>query len=121
VIQQGNQKPPAEGGWNLFATYSILATSGDPFGNTTLSAAGRKSWAGWPDVPEIEKLRLDFAAATTSEGQKAIAAKIQKLAIDEGVVGPLGQFRIPSAYSAKLSGVLESPVTAFWNMSKPGE
>jgi peptide/nickel transport system substrate-binding protein len=121
VIQQGNQKPPAEGGWNLFATYSILATSGDPFGNTTLSAAGRKSWAGWPDVPEIEKLRLDFAAATTPEAQKAIAVKIQKLAIDEGVVGPLGQFRIPSAYSAKLSGVLEAPVTMFWNMRKAGE
>jgi peptide/nickel transport system substrate-binding protein len=121
VIQQGNQKPPAEGGWNLFATYSILATSGDPFGNTTLSAAGRKSWAGWPDVPEIEQLRLDFAAATTPEAQKAIAVKIQKLAIDEGVVGPLGQFRIPSAYSAKLSGVLESPVTVFWNMRKAGE
>jgi peptide/nickel transport system substrate-binding protein len=121
VIQQGNQKPPSEGGWNVFSTYSILATSGDPFGNTTLSTAGRKSWAGWPDVPEIEQLRLDFAAATTPEAQKAIAVKIQKLAIDEGVVGPLGQFRIPSAYSAKLTGVVESPVTVFWSMRKAEE
>ena len=51
VSQQGNQKSPADGGWNIFSTYSILATSGDPFGNTTLAANGRKAWAGWPDVP----------------------------------------------------------------------
>ncbi|WP_143199047.1 ABC transporter substrate-binding protein [Bradyrhizobium sp. NAS80.1] len=121
VTQQSNQKPPAEGGWNLFSTYAILATSGDPFGNTTLSAAGRKSWAGWPDVPEIEKLRLDYAKAATPEEQKEIAAKIQKLAIDEGVVGPLGQFRIPSAYSSSVTGFLESPVRVFWNVRKDRE
>ena len=51
VSQQGNQKSPADGGWNIFSTYSILATSGDPFGNTTLAANGHKAWAGWPDVP----------------------------------------------------------------------
>lgn len=121
VTQQGNQKSPAEGGWNIFSTYSILATSGDPFGNTTLAAAGRKSWAGWPDVPEIEALRLEYASAATQAAQKEIAVKIQKLAIDEGVVGPLGQFRIPSAYSTKVSGFLESPVKVFWNVSKSGE
>lgn len=121
VTQQSNQKPPAEGGWNIFSTYSILAVSGDPFGNTTLAADGRKSWAGWPDVPEIESLRLDYASAATPAAQKEIAMKIQKLAVDEGVVGPLGQFRIPSAYSAKVSGFLESPVKVFWNVSKSGE
>lgn len=121
VMQQSNQKSPSEGGWNIFSTYSILATSNDPFGNTTLATAGRKSWAGWPDVPEIEKLRLDYAVAATADDQKAIAKKIQKLAIDEGVVGPLGQFRIPAAYSDKVSGVLESPVRVFWNIKKDGK
>ncbi|MBO9356859.1 ABC transporter substrate-binding protein [Bordetella petrii] len=118
VTQQGNQKPPSEGGWNIFSTYSILATSGDPFGNTTLAAAGRKSWAGWPDVPEIEALRLKFARSTDAAERKQITAQIQKLAIDEGVVAPLGQFSIPAAYSSKLSGVMESPVTVFWNIEK---
>ncbi|WP_090329906.1 ABC transporter substrate-binding protein [Nitratireductor aquibiodomus] len=121
VTQQGNQKSPEEGGWNAFSTYSILATSGDPFGNTTLSTAGRKSWAGWPDVPEIEALRLDYARAANAEEQKAIAAKIQKLAIDKGVVGPLGQFRIPAAYDSEWTGFLEAPVTLFWNIQKAAE
>lgn len=119
--QQSNQNPPSEGGWNVFSTYSILATSGDPFGNTTLATSGRDSWAGWPDVPEIEELRLDYAAATTAEEQQEISAQIQKLAIEEGVVGPLGQFRIPAAYNNEWSGFLEAPVTVFWNVEKTSE
>jgi peptide/nickel transport system substrate-binding protein len=118
VTQQGNQKSPAEGGWNIFSTYSTLATSGNPFGNTTVASNGTKAWAGWPDVPEIEKLRLEFARATDETKRKEITAKIQKLAIDEGVVGPLGQFSVPAAYSKKLTGVLASPITVFWNIKK---
>ena len=118
--QQSNQNPPSEGGWNIFSTYSILATSGDPFGNTPLSTDGRASWAGWPDVPEISALRMDYARAGSDEEQKEIAKKIQKIAIDEGVVGPLGQFRIPAAWSDEWTGFLESPVTLFWNVSKTG-
>lgn len=40
------------------------------------------------------------------------------MAIDEGVVGPLGQFQIPAAYNTRLSGILEAPVTLFWNLKK---
>lgn len=118
AAQQSNQDPPSEGGWNIFSTYSILATSGDPFGNTPLATDGRNSWAGWPDVPEISALRIDYAKASSAEEQKEIAKKIQKLAIDEGVVGPLGQFRIPAAWNKEWSGFLESPITVFWNVSK---
>ncbi|MFC4278361.1 ABC transporter substrate-binding protein [Achromobacter aloeverae] len=118
VTQQGNQKSPEEGGWNIFSTYSILASSGDPFGNTTLAANGRKAWAGWPDVPEIEALRVKYAQAADAAERKQIAARIQKLAIDEGVVAPLGQFQIPAAYSTRLTGIVAAPVTVFWNLKK---
>jgi peptide/nickel transport system substrate-binding protein len=121
VTLRSNQKPVSEGGWSIFATYSNLATSGDPIGNSTIASAGKKSWAGWPDVPEIEALRLQFTKASDVAERKEITAKIQKLAIDEGVVGPLGQFVIPAAYSKKLSGVLDSPVTVFWNIKKSGQ
>lgn len=121
VVQQSNQDPPEEGGWNIFSTYSILAASGNPFDNTSLAAAGRESWAGWPDVPEIEKLRLEYARASNAEEQKEISAKIQKSAIDEGVVGPLGQFRIPAAYSSEWTDIPKSPITAFWDIKKAAE
>ncbi|WZB63770.1 hypothetical protein WJ970_14400 [Achromobacter xylosoxidans] len=69
-------------------------------------------------MPEIEALRLKYAKAADIAERKQIAAQIQKLAIDEGVVAPLGQFQIPAAYSKKLSGVLDAPVTLFWNIGK---
>ncbi len=119
VMNQGNQNPPSEGGWNLFSTFAILATSGDPFSNTTLSAQGRKSWAGWPDVPRLEELRMDYAKAGSRDEQKAIAAEIQKVAIDEGVVGPLGQFKIMAAWNQNWDGFLQAPVTLFWNVDSP--
>lgn len=118
VMQQGNQASPAEGGWNIFSTYSTLATSNDPFGNTTLAANGKEAWAGWPDVPEIEVLRKQFAIASDDEDRKRIALKINELAIDQGVVMPLGQFTIPAAYLSTLHDVPHSPITAFWSMSK---
>jgi len=114
----GSQKSPAEGGWNIFASNSILATSGSPITNFTLAAAGLTSWVGWPSVPEIEALRNRFARATDPGERKQIAADIQKLAIDEGVIMPLGQFLRPAAYSTRLTDLVESPVTVFWNLKK---
>jgi len=31
---------------------------------------------------------------------------------------PLGQFVLPMAYNARLSGVIVSPVAIFWNIQK---
>jgi len=118
VTQRVSQKPVSEGGWSLFATASMLANSGNPISNYTLATAGTTSWYGWPDVPEIERLRAAFVRATDPAERKRIAAQIQKLAIDEGVIMPLGQMIRPAAYSTKLSDVLESTVTVFWNLKK---
>lgn len=118
VTQQGNRKSPADGGWNIFSTYSILATSGDPFNNTTIASNGEKAWAGWPNVPEIEALRMKYAQVTDTAERKQLAAQIQKLAIEEGIVAPLGQFQIPAAYSSKLTDIVEAPVTLYWGLKK---
>lgn len=118
IMQQGNQASPADGGWNIFSTYSTLATSGDPFGNTTIASNGKQAWAGWPDIPEIEALRKEFASTTDEAGRKSIALRINELAIDHGVVVPLGQFNIPAAYRSVLSDVPHAPVTVFWSIKK---
>jgi len=118
VTQRDSQKPTSEGGWSIFSSYGLLVTSGNPVNNLSLAAGGRKAWIGWPDVPEMEALRARFARAADPAERKEITARLQKLAIDEVVVAPLGQFVIPTAYSTKLSNVLESPITVFWNIKK---
>lgn len=95
VSRRSNTSQPSQGGWSIFATYGIIAAAGDPFANTTIAANGKEAWFGWPDVPEIETLRLEYARAVDDESKQATAAKIQELVIDEGVIVPLGQFRTP--------------------------
>lgn len=118
TTRRGNQKPPAEGGWNIFVTFSALGDFSDPIRSLFVATAGKKSFFGWPDIPAIEELRAKFVTATTQVERKKLAEEINRMVIDEGVIVPLGQFTSASAYSSKLSGVLENSRPLFWNMRK---
>ncbi|HEX5363782.1 MAG TPA: hypothetical protein VFW59_05910, partial [Gallionella sp.] len=118
VTRRANQKPPAEGGWNIFASNSAVANTFDPLSSAQVPANGKKAWFGWPDVPEIEKLRTQFAHASSESERKKITEQLQKLVIDEGVIVPLGQFVIMTAYNKKLTGVLDASLPLFWNIKK---
>jgi peptide/nickel transport system substrate-binding protein len=121
VTRRASLEPPAKGGWNLFSTNWLIIEIMDPLRSAPAAASGKRAWFGWPEVKKIEELRLQFARALNPADQKKLAAEIHKLAIDEGVHVPLGQFYIPSAYRTSLTGVLESPVPFFWNMKKSGK
>ena len=116
-----NQKPTSERGWSIFASFGSIAGASNPLCNNQVKANGQKAWFGWPDVPEIEKLRYKFARTSNPAELKKLTEELQQLVIDEGVIAPLGQFFIPTAYSMKLSGVLEAPTTVLWNIKKTGK
>lgn len=118
TTRRASKKSPAEGGWNIHATTGPLVGITDPLRNQAVATNGSKAWFGWPDFPKIEALRDTFAVTSDPAELKKIAEEIQKQVIDEGVVVPLGQFVIPTGYSTKLTGVLESPLALFWNVSK---
>lgn len=118
TARRSNDGPPTHGGWNIFVTFSALGDQSDPIRSLFVAAAGKKSWFGWPDVPKIEELRVKFAMASDKAERKAIAEEIDRMAIDEGLVAPLGQYVYPSAYGAKLSDVPAYPRPVFWNVRK---
>ena len=118
VARRAVQKPPSEGGWNLFVTYSAIGDQSDPIRSVFVAADGKKAWFGWPDVPAIEKLRAQFAAAPSAEQRKRIAADVDKLVIDEGVIDPLGQYFYPAGYGSKVSGWIPYSRPLFWNVRK---
>jgi len=118
TTRRASKKPPAEGGWNIHATTGPIIGITDPLRNQAVATNGSQAWFGWPDFPKIEALRAKFAVTSDPAELKAIAEEIQKEVIDEGVVVPLGQFVIPTAYSTKLTGVLQSPLALFWNIRK---
>jgi peptide/nickel transport system substrate-binding protein len=117
VSRRASQKPLSEGGWNMFFTNWVIPEVWNPIGNPMLNGRGKTgAWFGWPDDPELEKMRVEFVKAKSDDERKAIADRIQKHAYDVGNYIPLGQYLLPSAWNKKVTGVLYSPVPLFWNV-----
>lgn len=119
VGRRASQAPIKEGGWHMFMTNWVGADVFNPLVNNMVNGKGNDAgWFGWPDVPQLEELRMDYATETDLDKQIEIAAEIQKVAFEEGVYAPIGQYFLPSAWSSELEGVLDSPAPLFWNISK---
>jgi peptide/nickel transport system substrate-binding protein len=120
VSRRASQKPPKEGGWNLFFTNVTAADVMNPIANLQISGRGKNGgWFGWPDDPKIEALRDDFAHSSSLTERRKIAADIQKEVYDKVIYIPLGQYRTASAWRKSLSGVIDGPATpVFWNIDK---
>ncbi|MBR0873049.1 ABC transporter substrate-binding protein [Bradyrhizobium tropiciagri] len=120
VTRRASQKPPKEGGWNMFFTNWVAADVSDPIVNASITGRGKNGgWFGWADDPKIEELRDKFARAGSAEEKKKIAAEIQTEAYDQVIYIPLGQYTVPSAWRKSLTGVLDGPATPiFWNIDK---
>ena len=58
VSRRAKKEPPAQGGWNIFHTWSTSFDTMTPAVSSVLGGAGEKSWFGWPTSEPIEKLRI---------------------------------------------------------------
>lgn len=111
------KEPTDKGGWNIFHTWWIGGDITNPVLATGMSGGGvDRAWFGWPDDPEIERMRSAFARETDSEKQKALADKIQAQVIDTVTHGNVGTFFVPVAYRDNVKGLIKSPVQFFWNI-----
>ncbi|RXH17449.1 ABC transporter substrate-binding protein [Bradyrhizobium guangzhouense] len=120
VSRRASQKPPKEGGWDMFVTNFVSADASNPISNIAVGGQGKKGgWFGWPEDAKVEQLKDAFVRAGSLDEQKKIAAEIQKEAYDQVLYIPLGQYQSPSAWRKSLSGVIEGPATpVFWNIDK---
>jgi peptide/nickel transport system substrate-binding protein len=119
VTRRASQKPPKEGGWNMFFTNWVAADILNPVANVSSSGKGKAGWFGWYDDPKMEELRDKFARATSPDEQKKLAAEVQKQAYDNVAYIPLGQYTAPSVWRTAITGVLDGPATpVFWNIEK---
>ena len=118
VSRSAIQAAPDAGGWNIYVTGEPGVLAFSP--NTNIFAfmpCDRSNLSGWPCDPEVETLRSAYAAAAPQD-RPAILDKLQRRL---AVVNPyrlLGQATQPVAYRSSLHGVLDSPVAAYWNISK---
>jgi len=68
--------------------------------------------------PAIEVLRLKMARTSDLVEQKKIAVQLQRLAIDEVTVIPLGERSIITATRKNVRNQVRAAVPVFWNMTK---
>lgn len=117
--RRAEKKAPADGGWNVFHTYSTGADVTSPIANIGISGGGvEKAWFGWPTDAITETLRDDYSRAT-SAGEKAMIIEALQARLFEVVpYVNYGQWFQPMAWRSNLSGVLVSPVPFFWNIDK---
>jgi peptide/nickel transport system substrate-binding protein len=116
------KEPPSKnpGGYHLFHTYSGYPALKDPWGHANVSTACDKAWFGWPCSPRATKALEDLGQlnAGTDAFKKGLTEYHSALMENIPYV-PLGEFFQMAAYRKdRLSGIIETPDTAFWNMVK---
>ena len=117
--RRAERKAPADGGWNLFHTWSTGAEANSPIANIAVSGGGtERGWFGWPTDALTEKLRDDYARAQTPESKMKIIEALQARLFEVVPYVNYGQWFQPMAWRSNLSGVLVSPVPFFWNIDK---
>jgi peptide/nickel transport system substrate-binding protein len=120
AVRRGKKDPPEKGGWNLFSTFASGYQMGaNPFFWWGHSAAGEKAGFGWPSNPEHERLRAEWAAASSLQERQAIARKMQAEAWEWIPYVTYGQWLQPVAYRDNVRGWLPMPeIIPFWNVEK---
>jgi peptide/nickel transport system substrate-binding protein len=120
VTRRASQKPPKEGGWNIFFTNLVTQDIANPIAHYQINAKGRNGgWFGWPEDSQIEDLRDAFVRAQSLDEQKEIATEIQARVYDQVIYIPLGQWTGPSVWRKEIRGLLEGRATpVFWNVEK---
>jgi len=122
VSRRPVKDPPSKnpGGWHIFHTTSGYAGLKDPWGHANISTACDKAWFGWPCSPRATKALDELAqqSAGTDAFKKGLTEYHSALMENIPYV-PLGEFFQMAAYRKDhLGGILETPHTVFWSMTK---
>jgi peptide/nickel transport system substrate-binding protein len=111
--------PPAEGGWNAFATSWVQVDLLDPLMTPYLAANCEKARAGWPCDASMESVRDAYARATDPAEKKRIATEAQVLNTQVVTHIPLGEWYGVGAVRANVTLLNpRPPVTVFWGVEK---
>jgi peptide/nickel transport system substrate-binding protein len=95
-----------------------LARRRQPRDQPDLARPGRQGLVRLYDNATAEALATRWLTAKDPAEQKAIAEAIQLDAFKQAPIIPLGQFFIPTAYRADLTGFLESSIPSMWNVRR---
>jgi peptide/nickel transport system substrate-binding protein len=118
VTRRTSREPVEKGGWSCFITQIEGVAACTPGGNFPLRGNGAKAWFGWPDDPELERLRTAWFDAPDLASQKAVAAQLQMRALETLPCVPLGQLFQPTAFRSDLTDIVKAAFPLFWGVRR---
>ncbi|HRK18492.1 MAG TPA: ABC transporter substrate-binding protein [Hyphomicrobiaceae bacterium] len=116
VARRAKKDAPNAGGWHAFLTSWVSADILNPVMMGFMNASGDKAMFGWPNDPELEKIRDDFAREGDVAKQKALAIAAQTRVTQYPTHINLGQWYLPGAHRDNVSGWVAAPAPVLWNM-----
>ena len=117
LARRTSREPVERGGWSVFYTFTGGLDLASPAGASTLRGNGLNAWIGWPNAPEMERLRDAWFEAPDLAAQQAIARRIQAQAFVDVPMIPVGQYFLATAHRRNVTGML-SGAPLFWNLRK---
>ena len=118
VLKRRTSKEPVDkGGWNVFFTAWAGTDMLNPAGHISLRGNGEAGWFGWPNSPDIERLRNAWFDAPDVATQKKLCDDLQRQVFTDVPYIPLGQYLQATAYRDTLTGV-NNGFAMFWNVRR---
>jgi peptide/nickel transport system substrate-binding protein len=117
VARRAQKKPPGQGSWHISHTSIYGVDAVTPTSNF-LRADGSSLVNGWANSPAVEAQIAAWFDATTLDGEKAAAGRLNKAFVDDVVYAPLGWYLRHYAWRRSLTGVTQGPLPFFWGVSK---
>src|SRR5699024_12205919 len=105
-----------EGRWSAYITFWDAGTARNPAAHPGLRANGLKGNFGWPDDEVLEAARAELLVTSDPEKRARLAEKIQKQALDSGVLIPAGEFKRLFAVRDHVNGLLPAAANIYWNV-----
>ncbi len=121
IARRASKAAPTAGGWSLLATANVLPEVNNPIGFAPAAANGNNAYFGWPDLPQVEDLRLKMVRSADPGLNKKLAEELQQQIIDEVIYIPMGEFNSVIAKRKALNNFLDASVPVFWNLTKTGK
>ncbi len=113
LTRRGSKAPVSAGGWSAVVGNPQGMDWLNPVGHQALGGTG--SYFGWFASDSIQAMRADWLAATDAAEQQRICRAIQRTAFAEVPFYPIGQYKQPTAFRTRITGVLSGTAT-FWNV-----
>jgi peptide/nickel transport system substrate-binding protein len=118
AARRASMKPPSEGGWNIFHTWSAGADASSPATYPHIYCTGKTAWFGWPTSATVQQQIATWYEAADLAAEQAAARTLNAALITEAPFIPVGFYDGYQASRTSLTGVVYAPFPMVWGVRK---